>query len=109
MGKLLNEGDCVEVTFSNSGYTGPGELISIAYGTTWLVRVNVGERITIITVKSQYLEKISEAKAKRNALLGDQSLEEAEEGLEYLSPKERKKMEKQIRKEKKRQAMKGRN
>lgn len=108
MAKLLNEGDRVEVTFSNSGYTGAGELISIAYGSTWLVKVDLPEKTTIITVKSQYINKLSDAayraKKKKDSTEAPEG-EGEEDEFSQMTPRERKRMEKQIKKEKKKQAM----
>lgn len=107
MSKLLNEGDHVEVISSNSGYKGPGELVSIAYGSTWLVKIEKEEKTTIITVKSQHINKISEGASKR--LRKESAKRESEDDdFSEMTPRERKKMEKQIRKEKKKQAMKSR-
>lgn len=38
MAALYNPGDLVYVKKSKSGYTGPGELVSIAFGSFWLVK-----------------------------------------------------------------------
>jgi proline racemase len=60
--KLLNEGDCVEVTCSKSGYTGLGELVGIAYGTHWLVKIPPeAGRNSLITVNAVHITKISDA------------------------------------------------
>ncbi len=70
MHKLLNEDDLVHVTHSGCGYTGPGQLVSIAYGATWLVKVDIESHTTIITVKAQHIQKnattgVSEKKKKK--------------------------------------------
>lgn len=52
---IWNEDDWVEVKKSTCGYTGPGQLVSLAYGTTWLVRVEWKDQTRVITVKAQYL------------------------------------------------------
>jgi hypothetical protein len=63
--KLLEEGDLVEVTASKSGYRGPGQLIGIAYGTHWLVKVPRDDgRNTVITVNAMHLNKTSSASVK---------------------------------------------
>jgi len=52
---LWNEDDLVEVRQSPSGYQGPGQLVSIAHGSTWLVRIEQHGSTRIITVKAQFL------------------------------------------------------
>jgi hypothetical protein len=60
--KLLEEGDLVEVKASKTGYTGPGKLITRAYGTHWLVEIPTeDERNSIITVNAMHLNKTSSA------------------------------------------------
>lgn len=69
--KLLNSGDQVQVRTSTSGYVGPGELVEIAYGITWLVKVERNGVPTIITVKATQLCKVgeitSQAKSKKKS------------------------------------------
>jgi hypothetical protein len=55
MAALLNENDWVEVKQSNCGYTGPGQLIALAHGSTWLVRIERDGASRIISVKAQWL------------------------------------------------------
>lgn len=64
MHKLLNEDDWVQVTSSNCGYVGPGQLIDIAYGVTWLVKVEKEGVETVIAVKAQHLKTLGETTPK---------------------------------------------
>ena len=48
---LFQDGDKVEVRRSKQGYTGPGEIVSVAYGSTFLVKVEIEEKPTVILVR----------------------------------------------------------
>lgn len=83
--KLLNPGDCVEITYSKAGYKGPGELIGIAYGTHWLVKIPQEDgRNPLITVNAMHLNRTSEAapvKGKPPKYDPADSIDETEERL----------------------------
>ena len=49
---LFQPDDRVEVKKSSSGYTGPGQVVDVAFGINYLVRVERGEKTTVILVKA---------------------------------------------------------
>ena len=63
------EGDFVNVKHCKSGYQGPGVLIMKAFRNTWLVRIEVDEGVSVVTVKSQNLEKLSDLSNKKKKRL----------------------------------------
>ena len=100
MSKLLDEGDYIEVKFSNSGYTGPGELLGIAFGSTWLVKVPHGEKTKVISVKAQFIAKATDGLSKLVLQKSEEGSED--EGDDFLTPKEKKRLERKERRKQKR-------
>lgn len=54
---MFNPDDLVEVLNSKRGYKGPGTVVGPAYGNHYLVKVQIQDKTTVITVRFQDLRK----------------------------------------------------
>lgn len=52
---LFQPDDRVEVRKSNSGFTGPGQIVDVAFGINYLVRVEREGRTTVILVRATWM------------------------------------------------------
>ena len=94
---VLNEGDGVEVTFSKAGYKGPGEVVGLAYGNNWMIKIPPVEgRNSLIAVNAVHLTRMSETlpiKSKYDLDIQDKVLETPGEIKDRLKKKRRERIE----------------
>jgi hypothetical protein len=90
--KLLDEGDVVEVKHSKSGYTGPGTLVSLAYGNNWLVKINAEPgKNSLIMVNTLHLDKLSDGIVRDNKKKKFDPKDSVDPTEDFDAPRDRKK------------------
>ena len=97
----FDEDDWVEVLSSNSNYKGPGKLLALAYGTTWLVKVDRQDGLPgVVTVREAHMRDRGGPPTVKAPVLPDDEETYQKEQVAGLTARQIKRLERRAAKKK---------